>query len=460
MLQQAVQSVAERRAYGKSLRQAVPRADHAIWSPGQRRTDPVALIEAQNEDRLQSLVPLRRARMLASPFAFYRATAVVMAADLAVGPSSGLSVQASGDAHLANFGFYASPERRLVFDLNDFDETLAGPWEWDVKRLAASFAIAARHNGIGGKKAQTIVRRSVSSYRKAMARLAEMRTTDVWYAHLREEHALDVAADEGQAKDIKQIARKARGRDSRQALDKLAEEANDNYRIRNDPPGLMPFRELPHGLSEEGLDAVVAQSFSDYQRSLADNVRRLLDRFTPVDEALKVVGVGSVGTVCTVMLLMGRDRHDPLFLQIKEAGRSVLEAHLPRSRYRNHGRRVVEGQRLMQTTSDIFLGWTHSKLSGRDYYWRQLRDWKGSADVEDASAADLRYQARLCGWTLARSHARSGDPVAIAGYLGSGDAFIDAVTLYAEAYADQNERDYEAYAGEVRVRGLEVAEEA
>jgi len=454
------QTIEERTEHGKSLREQAPRTSHGEWSPAQNRPDPVSLIEEQNEDRLDWLVPVRRWRMSASPFAFFRGSAHVMAADLASTPASGLEVQLCGDAHLANFGLYASPERQLVFDINDFDETLAGPWEWDIKRLAASFAIAARHNNLNKKHSEKVTGRVVKTYRKAMAEFAAMRTTEIWYAMLDKDEFHEAADEQGREDEAKEITKKAQTRDSRHALDKLAEEIDGKYRIKYDPPGLVPLREL-HGaldLSGRELRALASKAFETYQHNVADDCKRLLGQFRMVDVALKVVGIGSVGTPCMILLLEGRDHNDPLFLQVKQANRSVLEEYLKPSPYRNQGQRVVEGQRLMQAVSDIFLGWNDSEFSDNDFYWRQLRDWKGSVDVEDVSADDLAYLARLCGWTLARAHARSGDPVAIASYLGSSQSFDEALVAFANTYADQNERDYEAYMIEIRSGRLTAVE--
>jgi len=444
------QTIEQRAELGRSLREQTPRSSHGEWSAASDRPDPVSLLEDQNNGRLDWLVPVRRWRMSASPFTCFRGSARIMAADLASTPVSGLEVQLCGDAHLANFGLYASPERQLVFDINDFDETLAGPWEWDIKRLAASFTIAARHNGLKQADSNKVTERVVRSYRTAMAEFAAMRTTDIWYAKLDGETFIKAADEEGREDQAKKIVDKAHGKDSRDALDKHAEEVKGKYRIKNEPPGLVPLRELSDELSRSQLLALVDNAFITYQNSVADDLKRLLDRFHLVDTALKVVGVGSVGTRCMILLLEGRDHNDPLFLQIKQANRSVLEEYLTPSPYNNQGQRVVEGQRLMQTVSDIFLGWTRSEQNGKDFYWRQLRDWKGSVDVENINADDLAYLARLCGWTLARAHARSGDPVAIAGYLGSNDSFDEALVEFANSYADQNEKDYEAFMQQIR----------
>ena len=453
------QTVDERRALGKSLRKQAPRTSHAEWSPDSARPDPIVSIEQQNKDRLDWLVPVRRRRMMASPFAFFRGGARIMAADLSTTPVTGLMVQACGDAHLANFGLFASPERKLVFDLNDFDETLEGPWEWDLKRLAVSFAIAARHNEIGRDEQGRAVGRVVRSYREAMNDFSNSRTTDVWYALIHEEDFASFA-DRGHTlkRAMKTIA-KAKTKDSRQATDRLAEEVQGEFRIKSEPPLLVPLRQLAkkHRVLHKQL---VEDAYNSYLNSVSPDCRVLLESFRLVDFGLKVVGVGSVGTRCWILLLVGRDLNDPLFLQIKEAKRSVLAEYLHPSPYQNQGRRVVEGQRLMQTVNDIFLGWTHTAETGHDFYWRQLRDWKGSVNVESLDFADLNSYARLCAWTLARAHARSGDPVAIAGYLGSTDTFDQALIEFAERYADQNERDYESFVAEIRSGRLEAALES
>jgi uncharacterized protein (DUF2252 family) len=380
--------------------------------------------------------------------------------DLANTPVTGLEVQACGDAHLANFGVYASPERQLIFDINDFDETLAGPWEWDIKRLATSFTIAARHNKIKKKDGRKATERVVRSYRKAMSEFAEMRNMDIWYAMLNQDLLLEEADKEGRINATKKITDKAQTKDSRQALGKLAEKVNGEFRIKHEPPGLIPLRELhdeldPHGRS---LRELVNSAFKSYQESVPDNCKRLLDRYHLVDVAMKVVGVGSVGSRCLILLLEGRDSDDPLFLQMKQATRSVLEEHLTHSPYKNQGQRVVEGQHLIQTVSDIFLGWIKGDKTGMDFYFRQLRDWKGSADVENLNAHALSHLAHLCGWTLARSHARSGDPVAIASYLGSADTFDKAMVDFADSYADQNQRDFDAFKKEINSGNLEAVE--
>jgi len=437
---------------GQELRKVAPRSSHAEWSAAADRPDPVELITSQNEARLQFLVPIRHWRMSQSPFAFYRGGAKVMAHDLATTPSTGVHVQICGDAHLSNFGVFGSPERDLVFDLNDFDETLPGPWEWDVKRLAASFAIAARHNEYDTADERDLPRRVVSAYREAMQRFAKARYIDIWYAQLDLEDVYETFADQLTKKQRKRgdkFIRKARSKDSLHAFDKLAEQTDEGYRIASQPPLIIPFREIPRREGPTKIAATLKAEFKDYLGSVPDHISVLLRRYHFRDIAIKVVGVGSVGTRCFIVLLEGRDKDDPFFLQIKEAGPSVLEDHLPESAYAEHGRRVVEGQRLMQATSDSFLGW-HVDSVGKHYYWRQFKDMKGSVEVEDAPLKPMRRYARLCGWTLARAHACSGDPATIAGYLGSGDSFDRAISDFAVAYADQNERDYAAFTAAIR----------
>ena len=448
----------ERYEYGRSLRGKAPLESHAEWSPDSEREDPVSLIENQNENRLPWLVPVRRARMSVSPFTFFRGGARIMAHDLATTPVSGLQTQICGDAHLANFGVYASPERRLVFDLNDFDETLPGPWEWDVKRLAASFALAGRHNGLGTKETRKVTERVVRTYRKAMDELANMRLIDIWNRLAEADKALELVEHRKMRKKAESGIEKAKRKDSRHALDKLAEEVDGEYRIRSEPPLLVPLRHMRGESLRDETRSMVLEALEDYKRSVPDHIGRLLGQYRPVDFAVKVVGVGSVGTRCFILLLEGRDRNDPLFLQIKQATKSVLEEHLPNSRYRNSAKRVVEGQRLMQTVSDIFLGHVKSSISGNHYYWRQLKDWKGSADVDNATGEKLHAFARSRGQTLARAHARAGDPIAIAGYLDAGKLFDRAVAKFAERYADQCERDHEAFVAEVQSGRLEAAE--
>ncbi len=399
-----------------------------------------------------------------------------MAEDLKDTPTAGLSVQLCGDAHLSNFGVFGSPERRLVFDLNDFDETLPGPFEFDVKRMAASFTVAARDNGFTPADARAAALASVTAYREAMAGFAEQGTMDVWYASLDEDKikgavraagktAAKSKAADGQAKMAKlaekrvgQAAAKAHSRDSLQALSKLGELNGGQYRIISQPPVVVPARDLAPEMTPERLSELIREQFAAYRASLQPDMRHLLGHFEVVDFAHKVVGVGSVGTRCFIVLLQGRDASDPLFLQVKEATTSVLEEHLPRSRYRQHGQRVVQGQRLMQATSDIYLGWAHGVDVTRHFYWRQLRDMKGSVAIEEMTPLGLELYARICGWTLARAHARSGDPLAIAAYLGRGDAFDRAITDFTERYADQNERDFEEFTAAIESGRLTAVE--
>jgi uncharacterized protein (DUF2252 family) len=474
-------SVEERRARGGQARQRAPLSGHAGWCPAADRPDPVALLAAQDLTREPDLVPVRHGRMMVSAFTFYRGAAKIMAADLDGTPTAGLGAQLCGDAHLSNFGVYGSPERRLVFDLNDFDETLPGPFEYDVKRLAASFTIAGRNNGYSGPDTRAATLASVRAYREAMARFAGMRTLDIWYAHLPEDELM--TAVRGTVAEISQAAkgkqgkkqakaaekaaeraeknrRKAHARDSLQALSKLGELAGGQYRIVSQPPVVIPARDLAaaSGISADELAEVIRGQFRAYRATLQRDRRHLLEHFEIADMARKVVGVGSVGTRAFIVLLQGRDADDPLFLQIKEATASVLEDHLPHSRFAQPGERVVHGQRMMQAVSEIFLGWTKGAEQNRYYYWRQLRDMKGSTDVESMRPAALAFYAGMCGWTLARAHARSGDPVAIAGYLGSSDAFDQSVTDFSLRYADQNERDFEDFIKAIRSGRLEAVE--
>jgi uncharacterized protein (DUF2252 family) len=469
-------SVEERRARGQEARSRTPPSSHTGWAAAEDRPDPVALLEDQNGAREPDLVPVRHGRMLVSPFTFYRGAAKIMAADLKDTPVAGLQVQLCGDAHLSNFGLFASPERRLLFDLNDFDETLPGPFEWDVKRMAASFTIAARHNGFAKADTRAATRASVAAYREAMATFAEMGTMDIWYAHLSEDELLNAVrrtaakaskskkqatkAAKRAEKSAQKVTGKARTRDSLQALSKLGELVDGQYRIVRQPPIIIPARDLAatYGLSAAAVERNIHQQFRGYRASLRDDQRQLLERFELVDVARKVVGVGSVGTRAYIVLLQGRDQHDPLFLQVKEATASVLEGPLPKSRYRQHGHRVVYGQRMMQAVSDIYLGWTKGVDDTRHYYWRQLRDMKGSAEVETMAPVNLSFYAGICGWTLARAHARSGDPIAIAAYLGSSDRFDRSITDFAQRYAEQNEQDHEAFVKAIRSGRLEAHE--
>jgi len=489
-------SIVERRARGREARDRTPPSSHAKWMPAADRPDLIALLEEQNATREPDLVPVRHGRMMVSPFTFYRGGAKIMAADLKDTPVAGLGVQLCGDAHLSNFGVFASPERTLLFDLNDFDETLPGPFEYDVKRMAASFMIAGRNNGFATADTRDATLASVRAYREAMAGFAQMRTMDIWYARLDEDELMtgvraaaaraakagkpgkagkktkkepktakkgpseeEQAAKTALARAEKNRA-KAHTRDSLQALSKLGELVDGRYRIVNQPPIIVPVRDLAatYGMSPDETDHVIRDQFRAYRATLQDDRRHLLERFEIVDWARKVVGVGSVGTRAFIVLLLGRDADDPLFLQVKEATASVLEACLPKSRYRQHGARVVEGQRMMQAASDIYLGWTKGLDVRRHYYWRQLRDMKGSILVEAMLPFGLTFYAGICGWTLARAHARSGDPVAIAEYLGPGDEFDRSITDFAERYADQNEQDYQQFVTAIRAGQLAVLE--
>jgi len=450
-------SPSERAAAGKAARERAPRSGHGAWAPAAGRPDPVELLERQAVSRVGQLLPLRYGRMLASPFAFYRGAAAVMAADLAGTPRSGFETQLCGDAHLSNFGAFASPERRLVFDLNDFDETLPGPWEWDVKRLAASFSLAGRERGCGRGGRDRIVRAAAREYRDSMRRLAAMGNLESWYQQLDADSiAASWASAVGgrQRKAFERNVAKARAKDSGRAFAKLSEEVDGRPRIRSEPPLLVPVREL---VAEEApradVEAIVLGVLSDYRDSLDLEHRAVLDSYRPVDVAFKVVGVGSVGTRAWVVMMLGRDEGDPLFLQIKEAQRSVLEPYTAPSRFELQGERVVQGQLLMQAASDIMLGWVRARgIDGdeRDFYVRQLWDWKGSAQVESMDERALVAYAEICGRTLAHAHARGGDRIAIAAYLGKGEVFDRAISAFAETYADQSERDYETLQAAVK----------
>jgi uncharacterized protein (DUF2252 family) len=442
-------SVAERVARGKAARAEVPRSSHGEFEPSPTRTAPLELLELQANTRVPELVPIRYGRMLVSPFTFYRGAAMIMAQDLATTPRSGLSVQCCGDAHLSNFGVFASPERRLVFDLNDFDETLPGPWEWDVKRLAVSMLIAARDNTFKAKDQQRIVLDTVEQYRTQMAQFAGMKNLEVWYAHLEIESVMAEYASQFKEKMVKRTEKtltKARTKDSMAAFSKLTHEVDGQARIVDQSPLIVPIEQLAPGDEREEMFEALRDLMRGYRETLEWDRRVLLEEFELTDFARKVVGVGSVGTRAWIALLIGRDGRDPLFLQMKEAEASVLEDFLGPSEFTNHGERVVTGQRLMQATSDIFLGWLHVKsgLDGqeRDFYGRQLKDWKGSAEIEQMVPQGMAAYGKLCGWTLARAHARSGDRIAIASYLGNSDSFDKAILAFSEAYAEQNDRDY------------------
>jgi uncharacterized protein (DUF2252 family) len=446
-------SVTERAARGKAARAEVPRSSHATFDPAPDRADPIELLERQATTRVPELVPIRYGRMLVSPFTFYRGAATIMAHDLAATPRSGLTVQCCGDAHLSNFGVFASPERRLVFDVNDFDETLPGPWEWDVKRLAVSMLIAARDNGYRTKDQDRIVLDTVARYRTAMSEFAGMKNLQVWYSHLDIEGMIKELAPQFKHKVVKQTETalaKARTKDSMTAFSKLTESVNGHCRIVDQSPLIVPIEQLAPGQERDEMFAALHQLLRSYRQTLEFDRRVLLEQFELTDFARKVVGVGSVGTRAWIALLVGRDGQDPLFLQMKEAEASVLEEFLGPSQFENHGERVVVGQRLMQATSDIFLGWVHvdSGLDNqaRDFYGRQLKDWKGSAEIEHMVPQAMATYGGLCGWTLARAHARSGDRIAIASYLGNGDSFDRAILEFSHAYAEQNDRDYQQLA--------------
>ncbi len=450
-------TIAERVARGKQARAEVPRSQHSSYEASPERPDPVALLQLQALTRVPELVPIRYGRMLVSPFTFYRGAAKIMAHDLARTPRSGMIVQCCGDAHLSNFGVFASPERRLVFDINDFDETLPGPWEWDVKRLAASMLIAARDNAFAVKDQDRVVLDAVAAYRTAMREFAGMGNLEVWYARLEIEPVLREYRSQFRPEQVKRTERalaKAQTRDSMSAFSKLAQRVNGRAEIVDQSPLIVPLRVLlPEAEADEWFEWL-RQGIRRYRLSLPHDRRAILEQFQLTDFARKVVGVGSVGTRAWIALMLGRDGDDPLFLQLKEAEPSVLEEHLGPSQFKNHGQRVVIGQRLMQATSDIFLGWIHVQagLDGvaRDFYGRQLKDWKGSAEIEQMIPEGMAAYGRLCGWTLARAHARSGDRVAIAAYLGSGNQFDRAILEFSRAYADQNERDWGALSEAVK----------
>jgi uncharacterized protein (DUF2252 family) len=459
---------AARAEWGRAARRRVPRSSHAAWTPPVDRPDPVALLEEQATTRVPELVPIRHARMMVSPFTFYRGAALLMASDLATMPHSGITTQICGDAHLSNFGVFGTPERKLLFDINDFDETLPGPWEWDLKRLVVSFEVAGRYRGFTDAERDAINRTVVRGYRERMHRAADSRVLDAWYDRLdadqvtawlraeRDAHHVD----EKQVKRTEAVVAKARTRDSMKAFSKLVHLVDGELRIAADPPLIVPLEDLrPEGRSHEEDVAVMREMIRNYESTLPGD-RHPLAEFRYLHMARKVVGVGSVGTRAWIVLLSGRDDEDPLLLQAKQAEASVLERFLPQSEYEQHGERVVRGQRLMQAASDIFLGW--QRVTGydgveRDFYLRQLHDWKGAADVEAILAPGAKFYAQACGETLARAHARSGDRVAIAAYLGSSDRLDRALAEFAVAYADQNERDYAAFTDAVASGRLEAA---
>ena len=457
-------TVAERAARGKAARAEVPRSSHGDWRPSPHRPDPIDLLEEQATTRVAELVPIRYGRMLVSPFTFFRGGAYLMASDLSGGPRSGLHAQLCGDAHLSNFGAFLAPDRGLVFSVNDFDETLPGPFEWDVKRLVASFAVAARDRGFDDNEREAICLTAGKAYREAMRGFSKMRTLDLWYARIDIDRLAEDFRKQASPKAVKTFEKnvaKARTKDSLRAFDKLTHLVDGEPRIVSDPPLIVPVEEVAAAMEAEQIDQTMRTIIRSYRRTLAGDRRHLLQRFRYVHSARKVVGVGSVGTRAWIVLMLGHDERDPLFLQAKEAEPSVLEPFLGRSEYATSGQRVVEGQRLMQAASDIMLGWLRvTGIDGveRDFYVRQLWDGKASATVEVMEPATLATYAKICGWTLSKAHARSGDSVAIASYLGTSDSFDRSMTAFAETYADQNERDYQALVDAVK-SGRLTAEE-
>ena len=438
---------AARRQNGKDLRKEVPRSSHGEWTPAADRPDPIAILQAQDTGRVQRLLPIKYGRMLASPFAFLRGSAAVMAADLAQTPSIGIHVQLCGDAHISNFGVFATPERQLVFDVNDFDETLPGPWEWDLKRLIASTIVAGRENGFSEKRCRRIAMTVVKAYGVAMEQLAQARTLDVWYYHVDAQEVVKAfkRSSKSGLKQVEKMLHKAEGKTQERTLEKLTQIVDGKRQIISDPPLLVPLREL---LSDAQKDAFskeqVLAMWEDYLSSLPADRRHLLRRFRMADAALRVGGVGSVGTRCTILLLEGGAEDDAIILQQKEAGTSVLEQYWPTSIYESPAQRVVEGQKLMQASSDIFMGWHKSELSGTRFYWRQLKDMKGSMDVALLSKGDFETYVKVCAVCLARAHARGGDAAGIAGYIGGGGPLGEAMADFGFAYADQTLQDYQA----------------
>lgn len=451
-------SAARGAVIGKLLRKSTPRRSHSGWSAPPDRVNPLDILQAQEETRVPGLIPIRHERMAASPFAFFRGGAAIMAADLRHTPTTGLTVQLCGDAHIGNFGGFASPERRLVFDINDFDETLPGPWEWDIKRLVASVEIAARDRGFDGAERLAAVLGAAKAYRQAMASFSEMTPLEIWYASFDVQALLPAIRRDlgGQAlKDAEREVARALSKDSARAARKLTRVVDGRPRIISDPPLVIPLRQLLPGVEAQQLEQGIRGVLADYRLTLPHDRQSLLDHYEFEDIARKVVGVGSVGTLSWIVLLVGREHSDPLVLQLKQAEASALEAYLGASHYPNHGERVVQGQRLIQASSDVLLGWLRTKgLDGveRDFYVRQLWDWKTSADLATVSAPKLTAHARLCAWTLARAHARTGNPIAIAAYLGSGAVFDRALAAFAAAYADQNQTDFNEFT-EARLDG-------
>ncbi len=453
-------TVDERMARGRAARTTAPRSSHGQWSPAPDRPDPIALLEEQGATRVPNLVPIRYGRMLASPFTFYRGAALIMASDLAGTPVSGVTVQVCGDAHLSNFGLFGTPERQMIFDINDFDETLPGPWEWDVKRLAASFEIMGRDRGFTPADRRAIVMAGVAEYTERLRQAAGMGTLNAWYDQLEAGVLLKLVRQEvrvkrvskSEARALERDVKKAHTRDSTRVFARRAGAIEGELRIVADPPVIVPIEDIVVPGSEwEDSAPLIKKLLSAYRRTLGQH-HHPIEEFRYVHSAYKMVGVGSVGTRCYILLMLGRDHNDPLFLQVKEAQGSVLERFAGQSTYRHHGQRVVAGQRLMQAATDIFLGWIRIKgLDGvtRDYYVRQFQDWKGGADIENLRVSGATLYSRVCGATLARAHARWGDRIAIASYLGKRDAFARSIAQFAAAYADQNERDYEVFAAAV-----------
>jgi uncharacterized protein (DUF2252 family) len=453
----------ESEAKGKASRRKASRSSLAGWEPAGKRTDPVKILERQDKTRVKDLVPIRHGRMGASAFTFYRGAAGIMAADLAATPSTDLVVQLCGDAHLSNFGVFAAPDRRLIFDINDFDETHPGPFEWDVKRLVASFAIGGRDLGFRDRERRAAVLAVAAEYREEMRRLASMRTLDVWYQRL-DISVLDRYRSKVKreaAKNYDKNMAKAESKNSLRAFAKLTRSVDGELRIISDPPLITPVEEVWKGAKSGEIERRLLELIGQYRKTLDGDVRHLVEDYRYVHAARKVVGVGSVGTRAWIVLFLGRDSDDPLFLQVKEAESSVLEGAAGKSKFKQQGRRVVEGQRLMQAASDIFLGWisgTDPEGVTRDFYVRQLWDGKGSAEIQRMTPETMGIYGKLCGWTLARAHARSGDRVAIAAYLGKGDAFDRAMGDYAEAYADQNESDFKQFEGAVKTGRLKTVD--
>jgi len=436
----------DRRKMGKALRRDVPISSHGDWTPAADRPDPISLLQAQDVGRLQHLLPIKYGRMVESAFAFLRGSAVVIAADLAGTPTSGLQVQLCGDAHISNFGVFATPERNLVFDVNDFDETHPGPWEWDLKRLAASAVVAGRENGFSEKDNRKAAEIVVQTYARSMKQLSGVTALDAWYYHVEVDDVQKVlakASKEGK-KGAKKMVRKAKTKTQAQTLEKITYIEAGQRRIISQPPLLVPFRELLNEEEKEQLSAEqIRGDWGEYVDSLPPDRRRLIDRYRPVDMALRVGGVGSVGTICAIMILQGASEDDAIILQQKQAGESVLETYLAQSEYNNPAQRVVEGQRLMQASSDIFLGWHQGSLTDIHYYWRQLKDMKGSVDASALDEDGFKTYVAVCAVCLARAHARAGDAAAISGYMGKGKSLGKAIADFAAAYADQTERDHQ-----------------